>query len=146
MTILLITCFNFIVDYSTKLLKIYFNNSLSSKLIFNKTMKKRKKSYNNNASKLNISKYSKNKIKENNNNENEKSSNYLMSSTSNIKLNIISSNKKNYLNLNYIPKITRFHEGASYKNDFYSSQILKNISNKSMNSFRSNNIMNSKNK
>ena len=146
MTILLISCFNFVVDYSAKLIKIYFNDSLSSKLIFNKTMKKRKKSYTNNGSKLNISKYSKNKIKESNNNENEKSNNYLISSTSNIKLNITSSNKKNYLNLNYIPKIARFHEGASYKNDFYSLKILKNISNKSMNSFSSNNIINIKNK
>ena len=146
MTILLISCFNFIVDYSYKLLKIYFNNSLSSKLILNKTVKKSKKSYYN-CSKLNISKYSKNKIKDNNNNnEHEKSNNYLVSSTSNIKLNITSSNKKNYLNLNYIPKISRFQEGAAYKNDFYSLQILKNISNKSMNSFNSNNFINNKNK
>ena len=118
--------------------------------MFKITMKKRKKSYTN-SSKLNISKYSRNKIKEsdnnnNNNNENEKSNNYLISSTSNIKLNITSSSKKNYLNLNYIPKISRFQEGAAYKNDFYSLQILKNISNKIMQSFSSNNIINNKNK
>ena len=138
MSVILISCFNFVYDYTAKLIRIYFNNSLSSKLILNKAIRKRKRSYSC-TSKVNISKFSKNIIIESNNNENEKSNNYLMSSNSNNRLNILNPKKKNYLNLNYIPKISRFQEGAAFKNDFYSLNILKNISNKSMNSFASNN-------
>ena len=69
-----------------------------------------------------------NKIVESFNNENEKSNNSLMARDSYNKLNLINKNNRNYLNLNYVPKISRIQEGA-YKNDFFSLQILKNINN-----------------
>ena len=105
-------------------------------------MKKRKKYYSN-MTKVNISKISKSKIIESIN-ENEKSNNYLITRNSSNKLNILTPNKKNYLNLNYIPKISRFQEGAAYKNDFYSLNILKNISNKSNNIINNDNNNNNK--
>ena len=141
LSISLISFSNFIIDYSLKMTRLYFNNSFSSQLILNSSGRKRKK-LSINYSKINISKPSKNKIIESNNIEHEKSNNFLISRSSNNKLNILnpsfnnSSNKDNnkkYLNLNYIPKISRFHEGAGYRNDFFSLNILKNInSNKSI--------------
>ena len=142
MTILLISCCNFVYDYTEKLISIYFINSLSSKLLLNKNMNKRKRSYSN-MTKVNISKISKSKIIESNI-EHEKSNNYLITRNSSNKLNILTPNKKNYLNLNYIPKISRFQEGATYKNDFYSLNILKNISNKSNNIVNNDNNNNNK--
>ena len=125
---------NFIFDYTAKLVRLYFNNSLSSKLILNRETRKRKKSYSSN-SKINASKYSsRNKVIEITHNfDNEKSNNSLIPmSYNNNRLNLINPHRTNYLNLNYIPKITKFHEGAAYKNEFYSLKILKNISNKSI--------------
>jgi magnesium-transporting ATPase (P-type) len=142
MTILLISCCNFVYDYTEKLISIYFINSLSSKLLLNKNTKKRKRSYSN-MSKVNISKISKSKIIESNI-EHEKSNNYLITRNSSNKLNILTPNKKNYLNLNYIPKISRFQEHATYKNDFYSLNILKNISNKNNNIVNNDNNNNNK--
>ena len=140
LSIILISSFNFIFDYTSKLIRLYFNNSLSSKIILNNQVKKRKKSCSTN-SKLNLSKIPNNKIVESLNNENEKSNNSLMPRDSYNKLNLINKNNRNYLNLNYVPKISRFQEGA-YKNDFFSLQILKNInSNKSVN-----NLLSSQNK
>ena len=132
LTIVLISSFNFIFDYTAKLVRLYFNNSLSSKLILNRETRKRKKSYSSN-SKLNASKYSsRNKVIEITHNfDNEKSNNSLIPTPyNNNRLNLINPHKTNYLNLNYIPKITKFQEGAAYKNEFYSLKILKNISNK----------------
>ena len=136
LAIILITCFNFIFDYTAKLIRIYFNHSLSSKLILNKQTKKRKKSCSSNG-KLNMSRYNnKSKVIEITSNcENEKSNNSLMPKVYNStnRINLITSPNKNFLNLNYIPKIAKYQEGASYKNEFYSLNILKNISNKSIN-------------
>ena len=125
LTIILISSFTFVCDYALKLIRLYFNNSLSSKLILNRTIKKKKRPYLD-VSKINSSKNSKNRMIDSSNVEIEKSNNYLISGNSFNKANIISTKKKNYLNLNYIPKISRFQEGA-YKNDFYSLKILKDI-------------------
>jgi hypothetical protein len=134
LAIILISCFNFIFDYTSKLIRIYFHRSLSSKLILNKQNKKRKKSCSS-SGKLNMSRYNnKSKVIEITDNfENEKSNNSLMPKTYNScnKLNLINPNK-NFLNLNYIPKIAKYQEAASYKNEFYSLNILKNISSKSI--------------
>ena len=137
MAILLVCFLNFVFDYTIKLFKLYFNDSLSSKLILNKSpIKKGKRSNNsNNNNKINFSKYSKNKHKKRFNsvdNEIEKSNNHLISKSSEKKINFITPNK-NYLNLNYIPKISKFQEGANYKNEFYSLKILQNINNKNLN-------------
>ena len=135
LSISLISFFSFIIDYSTKLTRLYFNNSFSSKLILSKAIKKRKKSHLN-YSRVSIEKPNSNKIIESNNNENEKSNNILISGSSNNKLNMINpsvnnNSKKNLnLNLNYIPKISRFHEATAYRNDFFSLNILKNLKNK----------------
>jgi hypothetical protein len=131
--IILITCFNFIFDYTSKLIRIYFNHSLSSKLILNKQTKKKSCSSN---GKLKISRYNnKSKVIEITNNfENEKSNNALMPKLfiSSNRLNLINPNKK-FLNLNYVPKIPKYQEATAYKNEFYSLNILKKINNKSIN-------------
>ena len=138
LSISLISFFNFIIDYSKKLTRLYFNNSLSSKLILDKSTKRRKKSYLYSISynKVNIKKPTRNKVIESNINENEKSNNFLISKSSNNKLNLINPkinkgiSKKKYLNLNYVPKISKFHENtAAYRNDFFSLNILKNLKN-----------------
>ena len=100
LSISLISFSNFIIDYSLKMTRLYFNNSFSSQLILNSSGRKRKK-LSINYSKINISKPSKNKIIESNNIEHEKSNNFLISRSSNNKLNILnpsfnnSSNKGN---------------------------------------------------
>ena len=148
LAIILITCFNFIFDYTSKLIRIYFHRSLSSKLILNKQTKKRKKSCSSNG-KLNLSRYNnKSRVIEITNYfENEKSNNSLIQKAYNSsnKLNLINQNK-NFLNLNYIPKIAKYQEAASYKNEFYSLNILKNISNKSINKEENNNNIENKEK
>ena len=97
--IFLIAFFNFVFEYSMKFIRIYFNNTLSSKLILSKynLYKKRTRSLSS-YNKSNNS-FSKNKIKEN---EIEKSNNSLISKNSFSNINLINDkNRKSYLK--YIP-------------------------------------------
>ena len=59
LSIILITCFSFLFDYTSKLIEIFMNKSLSSKLLLTRTIKKRKSSIGinfNNIEKFGISK------------------------------------------------------------------------------------------
>ena len=99
--ILLITYINFFFEYSMKFIRIYFSNSLSSKLILNKynLYKRRTRTFSSYNRSLNNNSFSKNKIKES---ENEKSNNSLISKNSFSNINLINdNNKKSYLK--YIP-------------------------------------------
>ena len=93
LTIIWVSLLNFILDYSTKVFKLYFRNSLSSKTILNKPIKY-KIIYSND----NIKNYSKNpeKIMGESfyNNENEKSRNYLIHTSPFNKPNLMQHNKK----------------------------------------------------
>ena len=93
--IILIACINFVFEYSSKLIRLYFMDSLSSKIILNKF------SENNNI-------ITKSYSKENSNcNENEKSNNLLISKKSFNNLNLINrNNSNNYIN-HIIPKISK---------------------------------------
>mgnify|MGYP002624038572 CR=1 FL=1 len=96
--IFLIGFLNFIFEYSMKFIRIYFINSLSSKLILNKyNLYKRRTRTLSSFNKSNNS-FSRNKIKES---ENEKSNNSLISKNSLSNINLINNNKKSYLK--YIP-------------------------------------------
>ena len=100
--IILISFLNFVVDYTTKLLAIYFNDSLSSKLILYNHDRKKKNSLNKNNI---ISKCYKNQIiKKSNNNEFDNSKNFLMHNKSLNKINIINNNNR-YLNFNILPGV-----------------------------------------
>ena len=94
--IILISFFNFIVDYTTKLFGIYFNDSLSSKLILYNYGRKKRDSSNN--------KYWNNQNIIGNNKEFDNSKNYLMHNKSFNKINIINNNNR-YLNFNILPGI-----------------------------------------
>ena len=99
--IILISCLNFIFDYTMKLINIYFNGSLSSRLILYNFGKLKKNPF----IKSIIPKYFNNhflKQVANNNNENEKSNNYLIQNQSMNKINIINNNNK-FLNFNILP-------------------------------------------
>ena len=101
--IILISCLNFIFDYTMKLINIYFNGSLSSRLILYNFGKLKKNPF----IKSIIPKYLKNhflKQVANNNNENEKSNNYLVRNKSFNKINIINNNNR-YLNFNILPGV-----------------------------------------
>ena len=96
--ILFIACINFFFEYSSKLIRIYFNNSLSSELLLNK-YSRNKKEINN------ICQYSPNKI-ENTPKEKlkeDKSNISFISKKSSLnELNLINQNKNKYLS---IPKL-----------------------------------------
>ena len=100
--IILISCLNFIFDYTMKLINIYFNGSLSSRLILYNFGKLKKNPF----IKSIIPKYFNNhflkQVANNNNNENEKSNNYLIQNQSMNKINIINNNNK-FLNFNILP-------------------------------------------
>ena len=97
--IILISFINFVIDYTMKLLAIYFNDSLSSKLILYNFDKKKKNSFNKNMT----SKSYKNEIVKSDN-EFDKSKNYLINNKSLNKINIINNNNR-YLNFNILPGI-----------------------------------------
>ena len=97
--IILISCFNFIFDYTMKLINIYFNGSLSSRLILYNFGKMKKNPF----IKSILPKYFKNHIlKQVADDENEKSNNYLIHNKSLNKINIINNNNK-FLNFNILP-------------------------------------------
>ena len=128
--IILISFFNFVVDYTTKLLAIYFNDSLSSKLILYNYDRKKKNSINKNNI---ITKYYKNQIiKKNNNNEFDNSKNFLMHNKSLNKINIINNNNR-YLNFNILPGVKMNSPNEIQKisdNIFNYSDIYNDINNK----------------
>ena len=97
--IVLISFINFVFDYTMKLLAIYFNDSLSSKLILYNFDKKKKNSFNKNMT----SKFYKNQMLKADS-ENDKSKNYLLNNKSSSKINIIN-NSNRYLNFNILPGI-----------------------------------------
>ena len=103
---LIIVCFvSIIVDYTLKLLKIYFNNSLSSRLILERANKNQIKSLFGGPSKS-YTKHSKERRK-NNLSLDERSKSYIESQTpKNNKLNYIIHNKSpnSKINLNYIKR------------------------------------------
>ena len=97
--IILISCLNFILDYSIKLINIYFNGSLSSRLILYNFGKKKRNPF----IKSIFPKYFKKQfLKQMDDNENNKSNNYLIHNKSMNKINIINNNNK-YLNFNILP-------------------------------------------
>ena len=117
-SIILISCLIFIFDYSMKLIGIYFDDSLSSKLILYNQGKKKKNSFNKNIT----PKYYKNQIlKESNDNEFEKSNNYLVRNKSFNKINIINNNNR-YLNFNILPGV-----GINNQNEIKNIPKLQNI-------------------
>ena len=134
LSIFLICSFHFIFDYSYKLIKLFLQRSLCNKLILKESFKKRKKPYPTSSkiitSSKSNSKLSKDKIK-NSNLSDEKSKSYLMSNSFNKLKEINNSNKKRIVS-NYAPNNYKNSKlfGESYKNDFYSLNILKNINSK----------------
>ena len=135
--VILISFFNFVIDYTTKLLAIYFNDSLSSKLIlYNHGRKKR-----NSLTKNIISKYYKNQIIKGNNNEFDNSKNYLMNNKSLNKINIINNNNR-YLNFNILPGINMNNHNEIQKisdNIFNYSDIYNDINKDINNNDKENN-------
>ena len=120
------TCsFHFILDYTTKLINLFFIKSLVNRLNLRKSSKKRKKSCPANA-KLNISKTNSknfnNKRRDSFTND-ERSRTYLLSKPYN-KLKMIN---KDYNNQTQSKNKKIDH--TVYKNNFYSLNILKNINN-----------------
>ena len=97
----MIACINFVFEYSSKLVRLYFKDSLSSRIILDKY------SENNNSNKRRNSNIPYENMKDNSNcNENEKSNNLLISKKSFNNLNLINNNNKNYIN-HIIPKFTK---------------------------------------
>ena len=92
--IILISCINFVFEYSSKLVRLYFMDSLSSKIILNKF------SENNNIIIKCNSNIPYDNMKENSNcNENEKSNNLFISKKSFNNLDLINHNNNNYINI-----------------------------------------------
>ena len=115
-SIILISGYNFIIDYTMKISDIYFNDRISSKLLLYHR-RKEKDSY-----KKVVSRSFQNKIlKDNVDNEFEKSNNYLMNNKSLSKINIINNNNK-YLNFNILPGV-----GMNNKNEINNLSELKNL-------------------
>ena len=118
--IVLISCLNFILDYTMKLISIYFNGSLSSRLILYNFGKKKKNPF----MKSIIPKYLNNHfLKQLGNNENEKSNNYLIQNQSMNKINIINNNNK-YLNFNILPGLN-----VNNQNDINNIPEIQNLKN-----------------
>ena len=135
LSIIFIFGFDFIIDYSTRLTKLCLQKSLSNKILLKDYFKKREKSCSSsskiNSSSKSNSKLSKDKIKNSISND-EKSKSYLMSNSFN-KLEEINKIQKNSFLSNFVPNNynnSKLKMGDSYKNDFYSLKILKNINNK----------------
>ena len=99
--IILISCINFVFEYSSKLVRLYFMDSLSSKIILNNF------SENNKTINKSNSNIPYDNIKENSNcNEIEKSNNLLISKKSFNNLDLINHNNNNYIN-QIIPKLSK---------------------------------------
>ena len=116
-SIILISGYNFIIDYTMKISDIYFNDRISSKLLLYHR-RKEKDSY-----KKVVSGSFRNKILKDNvdDNEFEKSNNYLMNNKALSKINIINNNNK-YLNFNILPGV-----GMNNKNEINNLSELKNL-------------------
>ena len=100
--IILISSINFVFEYSSKLVRLYFMDSLSSKIILNKF------SEDSNIINISNSNIPYDNIKDNSNcNENEKSNNLLFSKKSFNNLDLINhDNNNNYIN-HIIPKLSK---------------------------------------
>ena len=98
--IILIACINFVFEYSSKLVRLYFKDSLSSRIILDKY------SENNISNKRRNSNIPYENMKDNSNcNENEKSNNLLISKKFFNNLDLINNNN-NYIN-HIIPKLSK---------------------------------------
>ena len=128
--IFLICSFSFIIDYSIKLCKIYFSNSLASKLILRRVMNRNRRSFNRINKFVNSKSYSKNSKKKPQKRitpiYDNKSKNHLISKSP-AKLN---NNNDNNLNCqdNNTPKAfnnSKYKVGPDYKNNFFSLRLIK---------------------
>ena len=128
--IILISCFNFILDYSMKLFAVYFNDSLSSRLILYSRERKKKNSLSRNRNIKYSNFYQDNILKGINDNDFEKSKNFLMPNKSLNKINIINNNNR-YLNFNILPSVN-----VKNQNELNNLPEIQNIRQK----FNDNNI------
>jgi hypothetical protein len=128
--IILISCFNFILDYSMKLFAVYFNDSLSSRLILYSRERKKKNSLSRNRNIKYSNFYQDNILKGLNDNDFEKSKNLLMPNKSLNKINIINNNNR-YLNFNILPSVN-----VKNQNELNNLPEIQNIRQK----FNDNNI------
>jgi hypothetical protein len=95
--IFLILFLNFVLEYSMKLIRIYFNNTLSSKLILSKYNLYKKRTRTSSSINRSNNSFSRNKIKEN---ESEKSNNTLISKNSLSNINLINEDNNNKKRIN----------------------------------------------
>ena len=117
-SIILISCLNFIFDYSMKLVSIYFDDSLSSKFILYNKGKKKKNSFN----KIITPTFIKNRfLREPEDIEFEKSNNFLVHNKSFNKINIINNNNR-YLNFNILPGV-----GINSQNEIQNLPKFQNL-------------------
>ena len=137
--IILVSFLNFIFDYTTKLLAVYFNDSLSSKLAIYNHDKMKKDSLNKNL----MYKYYKNQIIQDAvDNKFDNSNNYLMNNNKSLnKINIINNNNR-YLNFNILPNMKM---NSQSKNKSIESPDIPNISNFKENLFNYNDNINNEN-
>ena len=122
--IFLICSFSFIIDYSIKLCKIYFSNSLASKLILRKVMKSNRRSFYALNKLVNSKSYSKNSKKRPQKKitpiYDNKSKNHLIAKSA--------SNNNNLNQDNNTPKAfnnSKYKVGPDYKNNFFSLRLIK---------------------
>jgi hypothetical protein len=93
--ILLIACINFVFEYSSKIFRIYFNNSLSSELLLKKNSKNKDEINN-------ICQYSPNKIStipKEKLKEDKSNISFISKKSSLNKLNLLNQNRKKYLGI-----------------------------------------------